>query len=85
MTLDETVNAYCAAWNEKNEAARSSLLEQSWGDKGVYEDPMGVAPRAVKDCMAISAIFIRAIPARRSSRPARSTSITARSISRGNW
>ncbi len=44
MTLDETVNAYCAAWNEKNEAARSSLLEQSWGDKGVYEDPIGVAP-----------------------------------------
>ena len=44
MTLDETVNAYCAAWNEKDEAARSALLEKSWGENGVYEDPMGVVP-----------------------------------------
>ncbi len=44
MTLDETVAAYCAAWNEKDEAARTALLEQAWGDKGVYEDPLGVVP-----------------------------------------
>lgn len=44
MTLDEIVGAYCAAWNEKNEAARTALLDQTWGAEGVYEDPMGVAP-----------------------------------------
>ncbi len=44
MTLDETVIAYCAAWNEKDEGARMALLEKSWGDSGVYEDPMGVVP-----------------------------------------
>ena len=66
MTLDETVIAYCAAWNEKNEAARSSLLEQSWGDKGVYEDPIGVAPAGRGGtAMAIARLFIRAIPARK--------------------
>ncbi len=44
MTLDETVSAYCAAWNEKDEAARSALLETCWGDAGIYEDPRGVVP-----------------------------------------
>ena len=42
MTLDETVSAYCAAWNEKDGAARSALLEKCWGEAGVYEGPMGV-------------------------------------------
>ena len=31
MTLDEKVGAYCAAWNEKDEATRTALLEQVWG------------------------------------------------------
>ncbi len=44
MTLDETVSAYCAAWNEKDGAARTALLERSWGETGVYEDPMGMVP-----------------------------------------
>ena len=44
MTLDEIVGAYCSAWNEKDETARRSLLEKSWSEKGVYEDPSGVAP-----------------------------------------
>ncbi len=44
MSLDEIVSTYCAAWNEKDETARSAMLEKSWGDAGVYEDPTGVAP-----------------------------------------
>ena len=45
MTLDETVSAYCAAWNETDGAARTALLETSWSDSGVYEDPTAlVAP-----------------------------------------
>ena len=44
MTLDEIVATYCAAWNERDEAARSALLDKSWGDNGVYEDPTGVVP-----------------------------------------
>ena len=48
MTLDEKVTAYCAAWNEKDEAARAALLEKSWGDDAVYEDPMGVVPAGRK-------------------------------------
>ncbi len=44
MTLDEMVDAYCAAWSEKDEAARTALLEKSWGDVGVYEDQLGVVP-----------------------------------------
>ncbi|MBB5464202.1 hypothetical protein HDG32_000295 [Paraburkholderia sp. CI2] len=44
MTLDEIVSAYCAAWNEKDEVARTALLEKSWGDSGVYEDPTSAVP-----------------------------------------
>jgi hypothetical protein len=44
MTLDQIVTTYWAAWSEKDEAARSALLDKSWGDSGVYEDPMGVVP-----------------------------------------
>lgn len=45
MTLWETVSTYCAAWNEKNKNARCSLIEKSWSENGVYEDPTAaVAP-----------------------------------------
>ena len=44
MTLDKTVDAYCAAWGEPSGAARTALLNESWGDVGVYEDPLGVVP-----------------------------------------
>ncbi len=44
MTLDETVGAYCGAWNERDEAVRAAILDKVWGDDGVYEDPMGVVP-----------------------------------------
>ncbi|MFM0342276.1 nuclear transport factor 2 family protein [Paraburkholderia fungorum] len=44
MTLDEIVSTYCAAWNEKDEVARTAMLEKAWGDSGVYEDPTGVVP-----------------------------------------
>ena len=36
---DDTVAAYAAAWNERDEEARRALLERSWADEGVYCDP----------------------------------------------
>ena len=42
MTLDEIVSAYGAAWNEKDENARRTLLEKCWSENGVYEDPTAV-------------------------------------------
>ena len=39
MSIDEVVAAYGAAWNEPDEAARTSLLDRSWADDGVYCDP----------------------------------------------
>jgi hypothetical protein len=36
---DEIVAAYSAAWNERDDAARRSLLERSWSDDGLYCDP----------------------------------------------
>ncbi len=44
MTNDEKVGAYCAAWNEKDAAARTAILEKVWSESGVYEDPLGVVP-----------------------------------------
>lgn len=40
---EETVAAYAAAWNERDEDARCALLERSWTDDGVYCDPSGRA------------------------------------------
>ena len=36
---DQTIAAYAAAWNERDENARRALLERSWTDDGVYRDP----------------------------------------------
>jgi hypothetical protein len=35
----EAVAAYGAAWNERDEAARSALLERAWSEDGIYQDP----------------------------------------------
>jgi hypothetical protein len=37
--VDEVVTAYCAAWNETDDAARRKLLDVGWADDGVYCDP----------------------------------------------
>ena len=39
MSYDDVLDAYGAAWNEGDEAARRSLLETSWADEGTYCDP----------------------------------------------
>jgi predicted SnoaL-like aldol condensation-catalyzing enzyme len=39
----KVVAIYGAAWNEPDEAKRTALLEESWVDDGVYQDPTGVA------------------------------------------
>jgi hypothetical protein len=39
MSLQEIVDAYGAAWNERDDAARAELLERAWADDGVYCDP----------------------------------------------
>ena len=82
MTLDETVSAYCAAWNEKDEAARSALLEKSWGEAGVYEVPTGVAPPGRAALHAHIAGFHQAYPGAKivATRP---TGAAARSTSPG--
>ena len=81
MTLDQIVTTYWAAWSEKDEAARSAYLDKSWGDSGVYEDPMASCLPGAPHSTLISAASIRPIPGRRSCRPARPT--TAGSISPG--
>lgn len=36
---NEIVEAYGASWNEPDEAKRRELLERSWADDGVFQDP----------------------------------------------
>ena len=43
MDPNEVVEAYGAAWNEPDDARRLALLERSWADDGVYQDPSGRA------------------------------------------
>ena len=43
MHTDEMVAAYGAAWNETDEAKRTALLESSFTDDGVYNDPTATA------------------------------------------
>jgi hypothetical protein len=43
MDASKTVATYGAAWNEPDEAKRAALLEASWSDDGVYQDPTGTA------------------------------------------
>jgi hypothetical protein len=38
-TTKEIVEAYGASWNEPDEAKRRLLLELSWTDDGVFQDP----------------------------------------------
>src|SRR3954452_1800319 len=39
VALNDVVDAYGAAWNETDEAARRKLLGQAWAEDGVYCDP----------------------------------------------
>ncbi len=43
MDTQAIVDAYGAAWNETDEQKRRELLEQSWSDNAVYQDPLGRA------------------------------------------
>ena len=43
MDIKETVATYGAAWNEPDEAKRAALLEVSWADDGIYQDPTATA------------------------------------------
>jgi hypothetical protein len=43
MDLQEIVDAYGASWNEHDEEKRRKLLEQSWADSAIYQDPLGRA------------------------------------------
>ena len=43
MDPSEIVALYGASWNEADEAKRTALLEQSWADDGVYQDPTSKA------------------------------------------
>jgi len=38
-TAKEVVEAYGASWNEPDESKRRELLDLSWADDGVFEDP----------------------------------------------
>ena len=40
MATKDTVEAYMAAWNEKDEAKRTKLLDKCWADTGTYTDPV---------------------------------------------
>ena len=37
--ITKVVTQYMAAWNEREAAARHTLLQQCWSDGGVYLDP----------------------------------------------
>lgn len=39
LTTKEIVEAYGASWNEADESKRRALLELSWADDGVFQDP----------------------------------------------
>jgi SnoaL-like domain len=43
MDARTIVAIYGAAWNEPDEAKRAAMLEESWSDDGVYQDPTGIA------------------------------------------
>jgi hypothetical protein len=43
MDVNEVVATYGAAWNETDEHKRRELLERSWTDDAVYQDPTGRA------------------------------------------
>jgi hypothetical protein len=41
VEISEIVAIYHAAWNEPDETKRAVLLEESWTDDGIYQDPDG--------------------------------------------
>ena len=43
MEPRKIVAIYSASWNEPDEGKRTALLEDSWADDGVYQDPAGTA------------------------------------------
>jgi hypothetical protein len=43
MNTQQIVDTYGASWNETDVAKRSQLLEQAWGNDGVYTDPQSHA------------------------------------------
>ena len=43
MNVNEIVDAYGASWNEPDEGKRRALLEKSWADDAIYQDPTGRA------------------------------------------
>jgi hypothetical protein len=43
MDINEIVDTYGASWNEPDEGKRRALLEKSWSDDAVYQDPTGRA------------------------------------------
>jgi hypothetical protein len=43
VDIGEIVATYGASWNETDAAKRTELLERSWADDGIYQDPQGTA------------------------------------------
>lgn len=43
MATKEVIEAYMAAWNEKDEDRRRVLLARAWADGATYTDPMAHA------------------------------------------
>jgi hypothetical protein len=43
MDATEIVATYGAAWNEPDADGRRALLDKSWADDGIYQDPTGRA------------------------------------------
>ena len=39
MTVEDIIDRYCEAWNERDAERRAALLENAWSDDGVYCDP----------------------------------------------
>lgn len=40
MSVQETIDAYIAAWNEEDETKRADLISRCWADAATYTDPM---------------------------------------------
>ena len=83
MDLAEAVAAYGAAWNETDEAKRRTLLEQSWADDAVYQDPTGRA-EGREALVAHIGGFHAMMPATSSTRRAVSIPMATSSGSRGS-
>jgi hypothetical protein len=60
-TAEEVIQAYGDSWNEPDESKRRQLIERSWADGGVFQDPRD---RAVgqEALLALIAGFREAFP-----------------------